>query len=85
VFEWNRVTPIEFINKNNVSTKVRLRYLPSTTNRKTEVATEGNDIDTIALKYLGSELETFRLMNNNLTELCEYNFDLEKLGKVYIP
>jgi len=49
------------------------------------VEKKGNDLDYLALKYLGSETENYKLIDMNATEIIENRGDMDRIEKVKIP
>lgn len=85
MLEWNTIQPEKFINYNDEYTSVKLRYIPDILEKSFEVETKNRDLDLIALEEMGTELESLKLLSQNQTVLCEYDFDLSNIQTLNIP
>lgn len=85
MLEWTNVQPSKYeLNNELVDVKTIHKFTPYT-GAKILVQVDGRDIDHLAYKLLGTELESLNLMEINAVKLLEYKFRLSKIQTVMIP
>ena len=85
MFEWNTVTPVNFTKANGDTVQVKLRYELKPSDSNLFVDCQGQDIDALAHKYLGTEAETLNILQNNAVSISEHKFDMSKVKRIKIP
>lgn len=85
MFEWNPIATNEFTNAKGEKTTVKLICPLVRTAGNYFVKTQGRELDLIAFQELGSEYESFNVLQNNAQSIVEYGFDMGKVQNVFIP
>lgn len=85
MFEWMAIEKTDFVNASGKTTAVKLWRAMKDEVTSHEVKSDGQDIDLIAWKELGSEMESYRLIQQNRVMLAEYGFRADKLSTLKIP
>ena len=76
---WESVAPYDV---NGEDVKI---YRELFTSDSIAVDKKGHELDYIALKYLGSEIETYKIMDLNAIDVIENRGDMKRIEKVKIP
>lgn len=85
MLEWNTVTPVNFTKANGDTVQVKLRYELKPSDSNLFVDCQGQDIDALAHKYLGTEAESLNILQNNAVAISENKFDMSKVKRIKIP
>ncbi len=85
MFEWNTVPPVNFTKANGETVQVKLRYELQDSDSNLFVDCQGQDIDALAHKYLGTEAESLNILQNNAVAISEHKFDMTKVSRIKIP
>lgn len=85
MLEWTGVSTSKYnLNGKLVDVKILHKFTPYS-GEKLVAPIENRDIDHLAYKLLGTELESLYLMETNAVKIREYNFKMSKLQNVMIP
>jgi len=85
MLEWTGVSTSKYnLNGQLVDVKILHKFIPYS-GEKLIAPIENKDIDHLAYKLLGTELESLNLMEINAVKLREYNFEMFKLQNIMIP
>ena len=85
MLEWLDVKEEFFLNPNGVKTSVKIIYPFKKSKNFYLVDCKNRDLDLIAFEEMGSEAEVLNIIQNNCENLMDYDFDLSKIEKIYIP
>lgn len=80
MFRWNDVTPVDVNGEPQKMYRERF-----TADNVITVKSENKDLDHIAFKYLGSELDMYKIMDLNAVTLIEERGDMSRITKLDIP
>lgn len=83
--EWSQVEDTTFVNPSGIETKIKLVHEFELDPPFKRVDFNNRDIDEAAFDELGSEHESLRLMEANMRELVENDFDLSRLRTIKVP
>jgi len=85
MLEWLPVTPVDFVKPNGETISLKIFYELQASDSNLIVDSQGQDIDALAFKYLGTEAEALNILQNNAAAIVENNFDMSRVQKVTIP
>ena len=83
--EWSQVEETVFVNPAGIETRIKLIHEFDPDPPFREIDFNNRDIDEAAFDELGSEHQSLRLMEANMRELVEFDFDLSRLKTINVP
>ena len=85
MLEWLTVPEVKFTNPQGQETRVKLMHIFEAEGETYEVETNGEALDALAYRYLGSEAESLRLMELNAEVLLLAEFDMKRVPRIKVP